>query len=207
MDELENIQSKIYVIRGQRVMFDFDLAEIYDVKTKALNQAVKRNYKRFEGEEFMFLLTKEEWRIFTKQDTLLSEVSSGDPSSSDAYNLRSQIVTSRFSDNWGGNRRPPYAFTEIVNIQQKGELTDTDIATLKEKFAQSVTGTYMTDQMAESTTDQLVQKYIANLRELDSSKSTAVFTITITTTNLKTKKQVCKWDIEWNKGSVSGKKY
>ena len=101
----------------------------------------------------------------------------------------------------------PYEIVGAFNVQQKGELTDTDIATLKEKFAQSVTGTYMTDQMAESTTDQLVQKYIASLRELDSSKSTAVFTITITTTNLKTKKQVCKWDIEWNKGSVSGKKY
>ena len=113
MDELENIQSKIYVIRGQRVMFDFDLAEIYDVKTKALNQSVKRNYKRFEGEEFMFLLTKEEWRIFTKQGTSLSKVCSEEHSSSDTYNLRSQIVTSRFSDNWGGNRRSPYAFTEI----------------------------------------------------------------------------------------------
>lgn len=102
----------------------------------------------------------------------------------------------------------PYEIVGAFNVQQKGELTDTDIATLKEKFAQSVTGTYMTDQMAESTTDQLVQKYIANLREIaGTGESTAVFTITITTTNLKTKKQVCKWDIEWNKGSVSGKKY
>ena len=117
MDELENIQSKIYVIRGQRVMFDFDLAEIYDVKTKALNQSVKRNYKRIEGEEFMFLLTKEEWRIFTKQDTLLSEVSSEDPSPSDAYNLRSQIVTSRFSDNWGGNRRSQSLRSQNVTLK------------------------------------------------------------------------------------------
>lgn len=102
----------------------------------------------------------------------------------------------------------PYEIVGAFNVQQKGEFTDTDIATLKEKFAQSVTGTYMTDQMAESTTDQIVQKYIASLREIaGTGESTAVFTITITTTNLKTKKQVCKWDIEWNKGSVSGKKY
>lgn len=121
--------------------------------------------------------------------------------------LMAFAVQSCGSDDKDDLSSSPYEITGAVNIQQKGELTDTDIATLKEKFAQSVTGTYMTDQMAESTTDQIVQKYIANLRELDSSKSTAVFTITITTTNLKTKKQVCKWDIEWNKGSVSGKKY
>lgn len=122
--------------------------------------------------------------------------------------LMAFAVQSCSSDDKDDLSSSPYEITGAVNIQQKGELTDTDIATLKEKFAQSVTGTYMTDQMAESTTDQIVQKYIANLRELaGTGESTAVFTITITTTNLKTKKQVCKWDIEWNKGSVSGKKY
>ncbi len=60
MDELQNIQSKIYIIRGQRVMIDRDLAKAYGVETKALNQAVKRNIKRFEGEDYMFQLTKEE---------------------------------------------------------------------------------------------------------------------------------------------------
>ena len=57
MDELENIQSKIYVIRGQRVMLDRDLASMYGVETKVLNQAVKRNIERF-PEDFMFQLTK-----------------------------------------------------------------------------------------------------------------------------------------------------
>ena len=47
MDELQNIQNLIYVIRGQRVMLDYDLAKIYQVETKVLNQAVKRNYRRF----------------------------------------------------------------------------------------------------------------------------------------------------------------
>lgn len=113
MDELQNIQSKIYVIRGQRVMLDFDLAKSYNVETKALNQAVKRNYKRFEGEEFMFQLTKEEWKIFANSHSTILRNSDSIDSFSDDYNLRSQIVTSRFSDKWGGNRRPPYAFTEI----------------------------------------------------------------------------------------------
>ena len=122
--------------------------------------------------------------------------------------LMAFAVQSCGSDDKDDLSSSPYEITGAVNIQQKGNLTDEEIATLKEKFAQSVTGTYMTDQMAESTTDQIVQKYIANLRELaGTGESTAVFTITITTTNLKTNKQVCKWDIEWNKGSVSGKKY
>ena len=60
MDELQNIQNLIYVIRGQRVMLDRDLAKAYGVETKVLNQAVKRNIKRFEGEDYMFQLTKEE---------------------------------------------------------------------------------------------------------------------------------------------------
>ena len=57
--ELQTIQNKIYEIRGQRVMLDRDLAELYGVETKALNKAVKRNSERF-PERFMFQLTKEE---------------------------------------------------------------------------------------------------------------------------------------------------
>ena len=113
MDQLNNIQNLIYVIRGQRVMLDFDLARLYEVETKALNQAVKRNPKRFEGEEFMFQLTKEEWEMFTKASPLPINEDNNTSSFTDNYNLRSQIVTSRFSDKWGGNRRPPYAFSEI----------------------------------------------------------------------------------------------
>ena len=59
MDNLQLIQSKIHEIRGQRVMLDRDLAEMYGVETKVLNQAVKRNIDRF-PEDFMFQLTKEE---------------------------------------------------------------------------------------------------------------------------------------------------
>ena len=60
MDSLEPIKQKIYEIRGRRVMLDSDLAELYAVETRTLNQAVKRNVERFPG-DFMFQLTKEEW--------------------------------------------------------------------------------------------------------------------------------------------------
>ena len=98
MDQLDNIQNLIYVIRGQRVMLDFNLARLYQVETKALNQAVKRNPKRFEGEEFMFKLTKEEWEMFTKSSPFPLNEDNNVYSLTEDYNLRSQFVTSRFSD-------------------------------------------------------------------------------------------------------------
>src|ERR1041385_7084132 len=80
------IESRIYLIRGHKVMIDVDLAEMYDVPTKRLNQQVRRNQKRFPP-DFMFRLTKDE-----------------------AENLRSQFATS--SSAHGGRRSLPYAFTE-----------------------------------------------------------------------------------------------
>ena len=82
----ERIERAIFFIRGQKVMLDSDLAEIYQVETKVLNQAVKRNRERFPP-DFMFQLTSKEAKL-----------------------LRSQIVTSKGAR--GGRRYPPYAFTE-----------------------------------------------------------------------------------------------
>jgi phage regulator Rha-like protein len=78
------VTSKIYIVRNKKIMLDRDLAELYEVETRVLNQAVNRNIERF-PEEFMFQLTFEEFEI-----------------------LKSQIVTS----SWGGTRKMPFAFTE-----------------------------------------------------------------------------------------------
>ena len=78
------LASKFYLIRGKRVMLDKELAKLYEVETRQLNQAVKRNIERF-PEIFMFQLTSSEFEI-----------------------LKSQIVTS----SWGGTRKLPYVFTE-----------------------------------------------------------------------------------------------
>lgn len=99
MEQLEVIQSKIYEIRGMKVMLDFDLAGMYQVETRVLNQAVKRNMKRF-PDDFMFQLTREEWRY-----------------------LISQFVIS----SWGGTRKLPYAFTEQGLAMLSGIL-NSDIA-------------------------------------------------------------------------------
>lgn len=66
MNELLVIQSKIYELRGQKIMFDYDLASMYGVETRVLNQAVKRNITRF-PEDFMFQLTREEWESMSSQ--------------------------------------------------------------------------------------------------------------------------------------------
>ena len=73
MDELQNIQNLIYVIRGQRVMLDFDLAMLYEVETRSLNQTVKRNARRF-PDDFMFQLTEQEWSLISSQFVMTSRM-------------------------------------------------------------------------------------------------------------------------------------
>ena len=102
MQIIRSIQNRIYEIRGERVMLDFDLADLYEVSTKVLNQAVKRNIKRFPS-DFMFRLTTQEWRNLRSQ-SVTSSVQNID----NQNDKRSQIVTSSY----GGARYLPYAFTE-----------------------------------------------------------------------------------------------
>jgi hypothetical protein len=88
--DLALIQRKIYEIRSQQVMLDFDLAEMYGIETKRLKEAVRRNIERFEGEDFMLFLTKEE----------IAELS------------RTQFAT--LNKNRGSNiKYAPFAFTEL----------------------------------------------------------------------------------------------
>lgn len=69
--QLHDIQTRIYEVRGVRVMLDFDLAQIYQVETRILNQAVKRNLSRF-PEDFMFRLSEEEWERISSQIVMTS---------------------------------------------------------------------------------------------------------------------------------------
>ncbi len=98
-EDLIIVQNLIYEIRGQKVMLDSDLARLYQVETKVLNQAVRRNIKRF-PEDFMFQLDNKEFA-----------------------NLKSQIVTS----SWGGRRTPPLAFTE-EGIAMLSSVLHSDVA-------------------------------------------------------------------------------
>ena len=93
------LQSKIYIVRGQQVMLDSDLAEIYGYETKNFNRQVKNNIERFEGDDFMFRLTKEEF---------------------------DDLRCKNFTSSWGGSRYLPYAFTEqgiyLLMTVLKGDL-------------------------------------------------------------------------------------
>lgn len=100
MEQLQSIQNKIYEIRGQKVMLDFDLAEMYETETKRLKEAVRRNMRRFPS-DFMFELTKDEYIA-----------------------LRSQNASSKSR---GGIRYMPFAFTEH-GVAQLSSVLNSDIA-------------------------------------------------------------------------------
>lgn len=103
MNEIEQIQNRIHKIRDQKVMLDFDLAALYGVETKRLNEQVKRNIERF-PEDFMFQLTKGEWVILQSQIAATNSTKNEDISF-----LRSHIATTR---SMRMKRSLPYAFTE-----------------------------------------------------------------------------------------------
>ncbi len=109
----EILRDKIYVIRGQKVMLDADLAEIYGYTTKNFNRQVKNNTSKFEGEDFMFSLTEEEWK-----------------------GLRCK----NFTSSWGGTRYLPLAFTEqgiyMLMTVLRGELATKQSRALIRTFKQ-----------------------------------------------------------------------
>jgi hypothetical protein len=123
----------IHEIRGRKVMLDSDLADLYQVGTKVLNQAVKRNMDRF-PQDFMFQLDTEEWLV-----------------------LRSQNVTSKFAEARGGRRVAPYAFTEhgilmLSSVLKSETAIDVNIKIMRvfvqmRQYALSQTGT--DEQIAE----------------------------------------------------------
>ena len=141
----KNITDKIYTIRGQKVMLDYDLAEFYGYETKVFNQQVRRNIEKFKGEEFMFRLTKLEAEQFSRSKKLTLNTESNLrsknlTSNSETGILKSQNVTSNTktesprsqnvtlkSDNRGSNiKYLPHAFTEqgiyMLMTVLKGEL-------------------------------------------------------------------------------------
>jgi len=120
MQIIQSIQNRIYTIRGERVMLDYDLAALYEVETRVLNQSVKRNLKRF-PEDFMFRLSAIEWQGMQSQIVTISDMSS-------------QIVMTY------PNKRPssafPYAFTEqgvamLSGVLNSDKAINTNIAIMR----------------------------------------------------------------------------
>ena len=127
------LKDKIYVIRGVQVMLDSDLAEIYGYTTKAFNQQVKNNIEKFDEEDLMFQLTKEEVKELSRSnfltldnDFLRSKILTSKNRTDLEHNiLRSKISTSKIETR-GGRQYSPYAFTEqgvyMLMTVLKGEL-------------------------------------------------------------------------------------
>lgn len=149
----ERILQFIMVIRGEKVILDSDLAKLYGVETRQLNQQVRRNYDKFPT-DFMFQITKEEFS-----------------------NLKSQIVTS--SSGWGGRRKPPLVFTEhgalqaanVLNSSQANKMSVfiirafvrlREMALTNEKLARKV------DQLEHrvSDHDEILMELIKEIRKL-----------------------------------------
>jgi hypothetical protein len=119
----ENIVQLVFFVRGEKVMFDADLAKLYGVSTKALNQAFRRNKQRFPS-DFAFQLSTGEY------ENLKSQIVT---SSAGETNLRSQIVTSSLH---GGRRHPPYAFTEqgvamLSSVLRSSRAVEVNIAIMR----------------------------------------------------------------------------
>ena len=118
----EVLRDKIYTIRGKQVMLDYDLAEIYGYTTSAFNRQVSRNIEKFEGDEFMFQLTKDE--------------------------LENVLISQNVISSWGGARKLPFAFTEqgvyMLMTVLRGELA------VKQSRALIMTFKKMKDYILES---------------------------------------------------------
>jgi len=115
MQIIQTIQNRIYEIRGERVMLDRDLAALYEIETRRLKEAVKRNIKRF-PKDFMFQLTKDEFYDLRLQIE-----------TSESHNsLRLQNETSKKGR--GGNRYLPYAFTEQGGVVMLSGILNSDKA-------------------------------------------------------------------------------
>ena len=124
MEIIKSIQNSIYEIRGDRVMLDFDLSALYEVPTKALNQAVKRNIKRF-PEDFMFRLTSEEWNNMRSQSVTASD---------NTTVMGSQSVTA--SQSKRNNTQTRYAFTEqgvamLCGVLNSDKAIDMNVAIMR----------------------------------------------------------------------------
>jgi hypothetical protein len=136
-----SIESKIYLIRGQKVMLDLDLAELYQVPTSQLNQQVKRNTYRFPS-DFMFVLKNQE-----------------------VMHLKSQYVISSVS--WGGRRNTPLAFTEqgiamLSSVLKSQRAIEVNIAIMR-TFVQ-LKLVFISNKEIEKRKNELESKYDGQFR-------------------------------------------
>lgn len=99
-----------------------------------------------------------------------------------------------------------YKMTKTLVFQDKGELTTEQVDNFQKKYSSEQTAEFLTDKQAESQTDQIASQ-LASSTKAEMGDEPMKFTITLITTNLKNNKQICKWEIYYDNGSVSSKKF
>lgn len=130
--QLLAIQHRIHEVRGEKVMLDFDLAQLYEVETRVFNQAVKRNLDSF-PKDFMFRLTAKEWKVIASTQTFAINGNIDD--TSEDSSLTSQSVMSKKTGR-GGRRTLPYAFTEhgvtmLASVLKSSKAREMNIAIVR----------------------------------------------------------------------------
>lgn len=169
MNEIEEIRTRIHVIRGQQVMLDFDLAELYGVETRVLNQAVRRNIERF-PEDFMFQLTDDELRNWKSQIVISNSIKMGLRKNPLAFTEQGVAMLS-------GVLRSPIAIQVNIRImrafvavrqylaiqkQENGEL-EARIKQLEETFEESLRDRNEIDEDTRFRLDQ-IEEALAEMR-------------------------------------------
>ena len=184
MNEIESIQQKIYEIKGKKVMFDDDLAALYEVKTKRLKEAVRRNIRRFPS-DFMFEVTPHERRQAIENQILTKEIDN-----EKITILRSQIASS----SWGGSRYNYYAFTEL-GVAMLSSVLKSDIAIEKNikimrafvamrSFAQYVADNYQTLHQEIDDIKNYIEEILADQNDINEDHQAQLDAISIALSEL-----------------------
>lgn len=177
MDEIAIIQNKIYEVKGRKVMLDFELAELYGVETKALKRAVKRNKERFEGEDFMIVL-----------------------SPSEAEDLRSRYQNGTMNKARGENiKYEQYAFTELGVAMLSSVLRSDTAIEINRNIMRAFVELRRLTQLASATYQELrreiddVKEYIEDIlrdqNDINEEHSAQLEAISIALSELQAKKR------------------
>jgi len=164
----ERVMSKIFLIRGKKVMLDKDLAELYGVETKSLNRAVKRNLERFPA-DFMFQLNKQETEIW-KSQIEIPNLKYQFGTSSSRYQigtLEKNLISQSVTSSWGGTRKPSMVFTEegvamLSSVLQSKRAIQTNIQIMRTftKLREML----VTNKELREKIEKLERKYDQNFR-------------------------------------------
>jgi len=166
---LEHIQRKIYEIRGFKVILDFDLAYMYGVETRILNQAVKRNIKRFPS-DFMFQLTKDEWESISSQFVMTSRAKRPKSSMPFAFTEQGIAMLSGLLNSDIAINTNILVMRAFVIVRQYA-LNYAELNQKIEKFIQETNVRFDDNDMKTNEIFELLKELLAHKKELEKPRN------------------------------------